>query len=159
MNPSGKKLAHTSRRPKMRRMGKLNVFTVGYEGRQLDDLVAALLGAGIDRVIDVRELPLSRRRGFSKTPLTAALLAAGIEYVHLRIAGNPYRDQRGDIERCLDLYRGHLRRSPHVVDAVLEAARGHRAALLCVERDACNCHRSIIATELRQQGDVQVQDI
>jgi uncharacterized protein (DUF488 family) len=140
-------------------MGAVRVFTVGYEGRNLGDFVAMLRAAKIDRVIDVRALPLSRRRGFSKTPLSEALASAKIEYVHLRIAGNPFRDQRGDIERCLALYRQHLQRSPEVIEAVLEAARGHRAALLCVERDACNCHRSIIASGLAKQGLAQISDL
>ncbi|MBA3393051.1 MAG: DUF488 domain-containing protein [Deltaproteobacteria bacterium] len=53
----------------------------------------------IDRVIDVRDLPLSRRRGFSKTPLATALTAHGIEYVHLRQAGNPFRREKDSIPR------------------------------------------------------------
>jgi uncharacterized protein (DUF488 family) len=151
-------VAHRSR--VRRKQGTaLRLFTVGYEGRDLGEFVEILRVAGVDRVIDVRELPLSRRRGFSKTPLRAALAKASIEYVHLRIAGNPYRDQRGDIARCLSLYRQHLKRSPEVIDAVLEAARGHRAVLLCVERDACNCHRSVIALGLEEQGHVQISDL
>lgn len=124
------------------------MFTIGYEGRHLPEFVTMLKAARVDRVIDIRELPLSRRKGFSKTPLRAALSAAGIDYVHLRSAGNPYRDQRDDIERCLKLYAGHLRRSPDVIDEVLATAKGHRAALLCVEREACNCHRSVLAAQL-----------
>ena len=58
------------------------LFTVGYEGREPDELIALLQANGVDRVIDIRELPLSRRRGFSKTPLGTALRAVGIEYVH-----------------------------------------------------------------------------
>jgi uncharacterized protein (DUF488 family) len=140
-------------------MGAQRVFTVGYEGRGLDEFVAMLRAAKIDRVIDVRELPLSRRRGFSKTALSVALASAKIGYVHLRIAGNPYRAQRADVKRCLALYRKHLQRSPEVIEAVLEAASGYRAALLCVERDACNCHRSIIASGLEEQGRVQISDL
>lgn len=137
----------------------ITVFTVGYEGRSVDDFVAMLRAAKIDRVIDVRALPLSRRRGFSKTKLSEALAGSGIEYVHLRIAGNPYRDQRANVKRCLALYKGHLERSPEVIASVLEATHGHRAALLCVERDACNCHRSVLASKLVQQGHAQITDL
>lgn len=153
-----RKVAHRSRVRK-KRSAPLRIFTVGYEGRDLDEFVAILQAADIDRVIDVRELPLSRRRGFSKTPLSEALASAGIEYVHLRIAGNPFRDQRADVQRCLALYQGHLDRSPEVISTVLETARGHRAALLCVEREACNCHRSVIALQLVQQARVQISDL
>ena len=57
---------------------KTALFTIGYEGRALDELIAELQAHRIDRVIDVRELPLSRRRGFSKTPLREALAAHDI---------------------------------------------------------------------------------
>jgi uncharacterized protein (DUF488 family) len=137
----------------------LRVFTVGYEGRNLRDFTNMLQAARVDRVIDVRELPLSRRRGFSKTSLSQVLASVGIEYVHLRIAGNPFRDQRENIERCLALYRAYLERSPEVIGAVLDAARGHRAALLCVEREACNCHRSVIAARLVEQARVQIANL
>ena len=52
-------------------------------------LVATLREAGVQRLVDVRKFPSSRRRGFSKTALAAALDAAGIEYVHARALGNP----------------------------------------------------------------------
>src|SRR4051794_34147798 len=67
------------------------LFTIGYEKRHLQELIEIVRAARITKVVDVRELPLSRVRGFSKSPLGAALHAAGIAYVHLREAGNPYR--------------------------------------------------------------------
>src|SRR3954447_15665830 len=105
------------------------LFTIGYEGRELDEFLAALANAKVDRLIDIRELPLSRRRGFSKTPLRTALEGAGIEYVHMRSAGNPFRKDPDGVAK----YREHM--PPQAVDDVAEAARGHRAALLCYEAD------------------------
>lgn len=63
---------------------ELRIFTIGYEGSTVGEFLAALRKAGIERVIDVRALPLSRRPGFSKTPLRNALAEAGVEYVHLK---------------------------------------------------------------------------
>src|SRR5262245_36925707 len=60
------------------------LFTIGYEARTIEQFVVELRRKRISRVIDVRELPLSRRRGFSKTPLSSTLADAGIDYVHLR---------------------------------------------------------------------------
>lgn len=131
------------------------LFTIGYERRTVDDLIATLREHAVTRVIDVRELPLSRRKGFSKTALGDALAAAGIDYVHLRAAGNPFRAE-GDIER----YRDHLARSPEVVDLVIETARGQRAALLCLERDAAHCHRGILAAQVvRRAADLTVEHL
>ena len=93
-------------------MARSVVFTVGYEGRTPDELIELLARKGVRRVVHVRALPLSRRRGFSKTPLREALGAHGIDYVHLRDAGNPYRDLRADPKRCLRLYAGTSTRIP-----------------------------------------------
>ena len=51
----------------------MKIFTIGYEGATVDEFLTALRDAGVKRVIDVRALPLSRRAGFSKSPLRAAL--------------------------------------------------------------------------------------
>ncbi|WP_339548507.1 uracil-DNA glycosylase family protein, partial [Pseudomonas sp. RA_35y_Pfl2_P32] len=57
----------------------MKVCTIGYEATTMADFLAALTGAGVERVIDVRALPLSRRPGFSKTSLAASLAEAGID--------------------------------------------------------------------------------
>ena len=132
------------------------LFTIGYEGLALDEFVARLKASKIDRVIDIRELPLSRRKGFSKTPLGEALAAAGIGYLHLRSAGNPYRKE----DDALVKYRMHIADASDVIAEVAEAARGHRAALLCYEADPATCHRSLIAPhvakhlKLRSVGNI-----
>lgn len=127
------------------------LFTIGYEGRELAELLAMVAAARVDRVIDVRALPLSRRRGFSKTPLGTALTDAGIEYLHLRSAGNPYRHEAD----ALAQYRAHLR-AP-VVNEVAAAVQDHRAALLCFERDPVACHRTILATRIARKLGLTTQ--
>ena len=131
-------------------------FTIGYEGRSLDEFVDILLEAGVERVVDVRELPLSRKRGFSKTVLSEALASHGIDYVHVRTAGNPHRSLRHDIKRCLAAYRSYLRENPRAVEDVMDALRGTRAALLCVEHEANACHRSVLASRLARRRNVEV---
>src|SRR5689334_7703139 len=103
-------------------MARTALFTIGYEGRALDELIAVLAANQIDRVIDVRELPLSRRRGFSKTPLGTALVGAGIEYVHMREAGNPYRKLKDTIPRdeLLAKYKTHITGARDVVAHVAD---------------------------------------
>lgn len=136
------------------------IFTVGYQGRTLPGLVSSLLEAGITLVIDVRALPLSRRKGFSKTPLRQGLSAAGISYVHLKAAGNPFREHRADVDKCLSLYREHLEQHPDVIDGLLKAADGKRAALLCVEEQAHACHRSVLAAGVRRRShDVAIHNL
>ena len=65
------------------------LFTIGYEGAALGDFVRALKAAEINVLLDVRELPISRRKGFSKTVLGDALTKAGIVYRHEKQLGSP----------------------------------------------------------------------
>lgn len=124
------------------------VFTIGYEKHTPDSFVNALARFDVKQLIDVRELPLSRRKGFSKTALAATLRESGIEYVHVREAGNPFRAQKGDIDACLKLYADHL--STQAVSRVLELSLRAPSALLCVEECAHECHRSVLARRLRE---------
>lgn len=70
-------------------MASVHLFTVGYEQRTVSELLGALREAGARTLIDVRELPLSRRKGFSKTKLGEAAREAGLAYEHVRLLGNP----------------------------------------------------------------------
>ena len=142
-------------------MPRTALFTIGYEGRALDELIAVLASNKVTRVIDVRDLPLSRRRGFSKTPLGSALGGAGIEYVHMREAGNPYRKLKDAIPRdeLLAKYRAHIKDTPAAVASVAEQARGHRVALLCYEAEPAQCHRSLLAPRVAKLLNVAVRDL
>jgi len=133
-------------------MSMRRLFTLGYEGRTLDDFLGTLKRAKVRRVVDVRKLPLSRRRGFSKTKLSQALGAAGIEYVHLKNAGNPHLDLRHDVERCLQAYRRYIDAHPEVIEELEQLTGSTRAALLCVEAKAESCHRSILVDRLDKRG-------
>jgi uncharacterized protein (DUF488 family) len=123
-------------------MSALPIVSVGYEGRTPAELVALLQAHDVEKVIDVRELPLSRRKGFSKTPLSEVLRAAGIDYQHLRAAGNPHRHLKATPAVCLAKYSAHLAKHPEVVATVTTAIDGGRVALLCFERAHDACHRS-----------------
>ena len=128
----------------------MKVFTIGYEGATMETFLAALEGAGVQRVIDVRQLPLSRRPGFSKAPLAATLKEHGIGYVHLKALGTPKpgRDaaKKGDRATLETVYAGQL----ELPEAQAEAARMREmiaempSALLCFERDPGMCHRTLL---------------
>jgi uncharacterized protein (DUF488 family) len=123
------------------------IYTIGYQGLSLTDLIERLELCSIARVVDVRELPNSRKPGFSKRSLAEALRAKGIEYVHLRACGNPYRNQK-DSQSGLGLFTQHLRDHPEVLEALESSVGESRAALLCFETEAEQCHRGILAEAL-----------
>ena len=125
------------------------------------DFIAALVAAGVERVIDVRALPLSRRPGFSKSPLRAALAEAGIDYVHLRALGTPAAGRaaaRGgrtaELER---IYAGQLELPEAIAQGaqMLALAAERPSALLCYERDPAGCHRSLLLKAVAPSSTVE----
>jgi uncharacterized protein (DUF488 family) len=132
------------------------LFTVGYEGTTPDDLIDRLRDAGVERVVDVRELPLSRRRGFSKSPLAEALARAGIRYEHVRALGNPKpnreRWKSGDSKGGARAFRRHLHNgSRAALDELAESVPSEKTCLLCFEASHQDCHRSLIAGAIAEQ--------
>lgn len=65
------------------------LFTIGYEGRDLEEFADRLKNFDVDTLVDVRDIPLSRKKGFSKTPLSQYLQEVGIEYIHIKPLGSP----------------------------------------------------------------------
>jgi uncharacterized protein (DUF488 family) len=134
----------------------LTAVSIGYEGRTPAEFLALLVAHRVTKVIDVRELPLSRRKGFSKTPLSAKLRSVGIAYQHVRAAGNPHRHLKSDTARCLALYAAHLKKHPEVVELVGDELQSGRVAVLCFERAHEACHRSRLLDAVGRSQRVQV---
>ncbi|MGE3579790.1 MAG: DUF488 family protein [Hyphomonadaceae bacterium] len=131
------------------------VFTIGYEGTSVDEFIRTLIAASVSRVIDVREVAISRRKGFSKTALTNHLQSKRIEYVHLRDLGDPKSGREaaraGEFASFRRIYHHHLRsnRAASALTELESLIDTARACLLCYEADPLNCHRTILAAELQ----------
>ena len=67
----------------------MELYTIGYEGLNQDGFLKWLHYFNIDVVADVRDLPLSRKKGFSKTGLSDFLIKEDIEYFSYRELGVP----------------------------------------------------------------------
>lgn len=139
----------------------LRIFTIGYEATTVGDFLSALASARVERVIDVRALPLSRRPGFSKSPLRAALAEAGIDYVHLRALGTPAAGReaarKGRHEDLKRIYASQLELPEAIAEGaqMIELAREKRSALLCYEREPAGCHRSLLLTAVAADAKVK----
>ena len=126
----------------------MRIFTIGYEGVTQPELIAALQRAGVERVIDVRAVPLSRKPGFSKNVLAAGLREAGIDYVHLKALGTPPEGReaarKGKWAVFARVYGAQLETPEAAAEAarMLALAREKPSALLCFERDPARCHRT-----------------
>ena len=128
----------------------MTIFTVGYEGRSLEDFLAELSAQGIRLVADVREAPISRKPGFSKSALEEALRSAGISYTHIRALGCPkqIRDaykEDGDWARYTQAFMKHLGGQQAAVQELAKVAEARPTALLCYEADFNRCHRTYVA--------------
>ena len=138
----------------------MRIFTIGYEGATMDGFVAALQAAGVEQVIDVRALPLSRRPGFSKSPLTASLVEAGIAYVHLKALGTPKEGRvaakKGDVATLTRVYADQLELPEAQAQAarMLALAAERPSALLCFEREPGHCHRTLLMAAVGQGAEV-----
>lgn len=130
----------------------MELFTIGYEGRTLPQFVKVLKEHGITRLVDVRERPQSRKKGFSALSLFDGLRKSAITYESDRMLGNPVeiRDlwKNGSLERGKSQYRKLLQNGRgDRVRLLVEMARFDRVCILCYEGDAEACHRSVIAEE------------
>ncbi|MBN1321469.1 MAG: DUF488 domain-containing protein [Thermoleophilia bacterium] len=124
--------------------------TSGYQGQDAAAWSARLLAHGIEVVVDVRDLPLSRKKGFSKSQLKALLGERGIKYLHVKELGNPkvYRDalrQGLDFEEFARIFRRRLETKATTLEELSDLAASRRVCLLCYEEDPTTCHRSLVA--------------
>jgi uncharacterized protein (DUF488 family) len=139
------------------------IFTIGYEQATQAALIDALKLAGVRLLADIRYLPLSRRPGFSKNSLKAAVEEAGIGYRHFRDLGTPAEGRaaarRGDHKELARVYAGQLE-LPQALAQMAELralAEDIPTCLLCYERRAAECHRSLLIEALL--GDFAVVDL
>lgn len=138
----------------------MRIFTIGYEGATMDEFLGALQKASVERVIDVRAVPNSRRPGFSKTPLRNALAEAGIEYVHFRALGTPAAGREaaraGRKAELEEIYAGQLETPQAMAEGaqMLDLAGEKPSALLCYERDPACCHRTLLWQSLASNAEI-----
>ena len=139
--------------------------TIGYEKASLADVLASLKAAGIVTLIDVRDRPQSRRAGFSKRQLQAAIEEAGMRYVHLKALGTPPEgreaNHRREWERFWRIVDDKLA-TPEADLALQQAAAIAAEApscLLCYEADWRICHRRRVAELLAERHAFDVQHL
>ncbi|MDF1632101.1 DUF488 domain-containing protein [Mycoplana sp. MJR14] len=134
------------------------IYTIGYEGTDINRFVQTLEAVGIDAIADVRAVPLSRKKGFSKNALRKHLEEAGILYIPLPELGDPRAGREaakaGDYDRFRAIYSTHVDQ-PQATSAVAKLAADAEyksICLLCFERDPKTCHRNIVGERMGAFG-------
>lgn len=142
----------------------MSLYTIGYEGLDMDDFLALLRAGNVETVVDIRELPLSRKPGFSKRSLAEVLNLNGFEYLHVSELGcpKPIRDQYRvdqDWKRYTAGFLGYLDQQDDVIGEVAAMASTTTCALLCFEADYRYCHRSMVANAIRNVNGMPVMHL
>ncbi len=149
-------------RDELNRVEPKKVFTIGYEGTSIEAFLECVKSAGVETLVDVRELPLSRKKGFSKNRLREAAAEKGIGYIHIKSLGDPKpgRDAAKSGNHALfeKLFNEHMATEVAVEGlAELEQIVGSTAAcLVCFERNHMGCHRHIVVNELAKRESISV---
>jgi uncharacterized protein (DUF488 family) len=127
------------------------ILTIGYEAATPPRLIEALRAERVATLVDVRALANSRRPGFAKRALSAALEEAGIGYLHLPALGTPAAGREaarsGRPQEMRRIFARHLEGTePQAALAGLRDRAGReRVCLLCLEADPAQCHRTLVA--------------
>jgi len=140
---------------------KANFFTIGYTGRKIEELIAALTANGVRTLVDIRQNPVSMYRPeLSKNNLARLVKENGMNYDHFPQLGVP-RDIRAlaiesgtrDViwdwydENVIGTFFG-LGRNLHFFLNCVE----HPVALMCTEIDPQECHRHRLSLALERMG-------
>ena len=141
------------------------VATIGYERASLPDFIATLKISNIDILVDIRDRAQSRRAGFSKSALSAALEDAGIDYLHLRELGDPKEGReaarRGDFVQFRTIFGEVMQTAAakKAIEKLEELAAEYEICLMCFERDQSTCHRKIVADRLEKSLDLKARHL
>jgi len=137
-------------------------YTIGYEGRKIEEFLGNLSEHNVQTIVDVREIPLSRKKGFSKNALQQKLAECGIEYIHIKALGSPsnlrkkvYKDK--DYDYFFDNYEKHLENCQEELECLYKVIEEKVSCLLCFEGNPAYCHRSSVANKISRLNGTTFQ--
>ena len=137
-------------------MKRITVYTAGYESRDIKDFIGRLKKHGISMVIDVREIPASRKSGFSKSALSEHLQSAKIKYLHVKELGSPktLREKLKEDKNYNFFFVEYGKYLKTKLDTVKNLYRDiisqELSCIMCFERDPLQCHRKAVAEKIKE---------
>jgi uncharacterized protein (DUF488 family) len=148
-----------------RPVASLAVYTFGYEGQQVDAFLNMLLLNGIQRLIDVRNNPVSRRYGFHKSTLDRLCKSLDIEYAHRPELGIPPKlrqslKTQADYESLFTKYEVEvLTNNAVAIEEVSRLVQTKPAVLVCMESNPSSCHRSRLAKAVSEKSRLPIRHL
>jgi uncharacterized protein (DUF488 family) len=136
---------------------RLRLLTLGYEGRDLPEVLEILRRHAVEQVLDVRDNASSKKAGFAEEDLKEALAGIGVAYAHLSELGCAKESRHalwrgGDEQLFREEYRRRLAERPEAFDDLVRRVRSARTLVLCLERDPARCHRAVLTERLQAEG-------
>jgi uncharacterized protein (DUF488 family) len=135
------------------------IYTLGYEGLDVAEFLGLLRQNHVEAIIDVRATALSHKPGFSKTSLQNRAEDEGFAYHYHPGLGIPkgVRTTATIRKELWVIYESQILPA-HNSDLrdVVALCRSHTCALICFERDAEDCHRSILAKRVAKQTSAEI---
>jgi uncharacterized protein (DUF488 family) len=141
-------------------MKKPSIFTIGHSTRAIDEFVALLQMHGVEEVVDIRTMPMSRHNPqFNGDALKQSLKKNGIRYKHLKKLGGLRHSRKDSINlgwRNVS-FRGYAdyMSSPEFaegLESLTKIARSRETVIMCAEAVPWRCHRSLVADALIKKG-------
>lgn len=142
------------------------VYTVGHSTRSFEELVDLLRAHGVERLVDVRTIPRSRRNPqFNRDTLGPALRNRRIAYRHMKALGGLRRTSPDSVNAgwrntSFRGYADYMQTDDFddALERLIELAEEKATAIMCAEAVPWRCHRSLIADALIVRG-YEVRDI
>ncbi len=131
-------------------------FTIGYEKKDIDQFLNALVSNNIDLLIDIRRNPFSMNFIYIKDALMRKLKDVGIDYLHIPELGIESDERKNlntkdDYEELFIKYRQTLPIKEVYINRIIELGTTKRIALLCFEADCNFCHRGEVAKVIKSR--------
>lgn len=151
--------------PKGNNSSAPDIFTIGYEGRDIDQFLNLLIQNNIETLIDVRKNPFSMKFFFTKNKLSSHLENVGIKYIHIPELGIEGDERQNlltieDYKILFDKYqKTTIIQEQNKIEDIIKIGKSNRIALMCFEADINTCHRGIIAKEISKLEQREVKDI
>lgn len=151
-------------KPKQR---EKTLFTIGYEGKSVDEYFNLLVKQNIKILCDVRKNPFSMKYGFSKKELESISKNLNIKYIHIPELGidSKLRKNLTTLKAYKNLFNQYKKSIlPHQMKnlskilTLLEEEK--RLAITCFEKESYMCHRSCIMSKLALLNkSVKIKDL
>lgn len=131
----------------------IEMFTIGYEGLEINEFISRLKLFNVTSLLDVRELPLSRKKGFSKTALKSKLGVEDIKYIHIKSLGSPGYLRKKlksdlDYDYFFNSYKKHIQNNFQAVEEAYGYVLSGKICIMCFEKLPDKCHRKIVANTI-----------